>query len=58
MKKELIGYIAAMILLCCAMINLRCEQKKARQQAKFQTALVENSNAHLKALRQDSTVIK
>lgn len=52
----MIGYIVGMLLLCCAVINIRCEQNKVRQarlQAGFQKALVEKSKAHEKAMRQD-----
>nr|DAN32410.1 MAG TPA: hypothetical protein [Caudoviricetes sp.] len=59
MKKTMIGYIAGMMLLCCAVINIRCELNKAKQarlQAGFQKALVEKSKGHEKAELNDSIV--
>lgn len=60
-SNKILSIVGGVLLIISAGLNMRCEMLKARQdtqQAKFQTALVENSNAHLKALRQDSTVIK
>lgn len=53
----MIGYIAGLILLCCAgLMNMRCEMLKARQeaqQAQFQKVLVLKSKAYDKSKVQD-----
>lgn len=52
----MIGYIVGMLLLCCAVINIRCEQIKAERdiaQAQFQKVLVLKSKAYDKSKVQD-----
>ena len=63
MNRKLMNYLAALLLVLCAVWNIRCESEsylsevtieKQRQQAQFQQYLHINSRQYKKSLKQDS----
>lgn len=63
MNRKLMNYLAALLLVLCAVWNIRCESEsylsevtieKQRQQAQFQRYLVINSKLYKQSLKQDT----
>lgn len=60
MNRKLMNYLAALLLVLCAVWNIRCESYlskvtiEKRQQAAFLQYIHENSKPYKKSLKQDS----
>ena len=55
MNRKLMNYLAALLLVLCAVWNIKCESdKRAIRQAQFQRYLVINSKPYKQSLKQDS----
>lgn len=58
MNRKLMNYLAALLLVLCAVWNIRCESEKKevreKQQAAFLQHIHENSKPYKKSLKQDS----
>lgn len=63
MNRKLMNYLAALLLVLCAVWNIRCESEsylsevtieKQRQQAAFLQYIHENSKPYKQSLKQDS----
>ena len=57
MNRKLMNYLAALLLVLCAVWNIRCEsekREKQRQQAAFLQYIHENSRQYKQSLKQDT----
>lgn len=54
MNRKLMNYLAALLLVLCAVWNIKCESEKRERQAQFQQYLHINSRQYKKSLKQDS----
>ena len=57
MNRKLMNYLAALLLVLCAVWNIKCESDKRaaiERQAQFQRYLVINSKPYKQSLKQDS----
>ena len=58
MNRKLMNYLAALLLVLCAVWNIKCESDKKevreRQQAAFLQYIHENSRQYKKSLKMDS----
>lgn len=58
MNRKLMNYLAALLLVLCAVWNIRCESEKKevreKQQAAFLQYIHENSKPYKKSLKMDS----
>lgn len=54
MNRKLMNYLAALLLVLCAVWNIKCESDKRERQAQFQRYLVINSKPYKQSLKQDT----
>lgn len=54
MNRKLMNYLAALLLVLCAVWNIKCESDKRERQAAFLQYIHENSKPYKQSLKQDT----